>query len=211
MKRHVQSFVPSGARLSCRARPGRRLSLLAATLFAVLTATGCTTSRWYNYDFAPAPQEARVVDERVADSQARALVTISGIQKPRDGNPARVEVRMRLQNLGAGPFSLSRDWLELVSAGLQSFGPSSLALEEGVSLAPGDTIVRSFYFDLPRGNKPKDYNFEGAAFCWAIDFGAGPVTTSVSFQRLATSDPYYPYVGWGYGYPYPYYGVGYTW
>lgn len=185
---------------------------MAAAVLLAAWVGGCRTSKWYDYSFTPSPQEARLSDERVPDSQARALVTLAGIRKASKGNPARVEVLMRMQNLGAVPVVLRRKGLELVSADLVAFPPADIVLTEVFELQPQESIVYVFGFELPQKKKPKDFNFEGAVFSWEVDFGAGPVATSINFQRLPAYDTFYhTHTGPGWGYGYPYYGGYYGW
>jgi hypothetical protein len=189
-----------------------RRALGLPVLLLAATAAGCV-GPWYDYGYAPVPQEVRLTDERVPGAQARALVALVGIRRPEDGAPARVEVRLRLQNLGSVPLELRRDGLELVSADLTSFGPGELALREGLELKPAETIVHAIDFDLPPGKRPWDYDLDGVAFSWEVDFGAGPVSTSVSFQRLPryVVDPYWHGYYGPYGWPGPYCDPWYWW
>jgi hypothetical protein len=199
-----------GARVARGRSPGRAIlgrvtappthiapAALAGLLLASLT--GCR-STWYDYAFAPAPQEARVTDANVPGSQVRALVTLVGIRRPHDGEPGRVELRMRLENLGTVPVKLVPEGLELVGADLRSLGPASLAPEEA-DLAPGEARVYDVAFDLD--GSPSEHDFGGVAFKWVLDFGGGPVPTSMNFQRVPgyAGDSYvHTQVGIGIGY-----------
>ena len=142
------------------------------------------------------------MDEQVEGSQARTLVSVLGIRRPKSGDPARVETRLRLENLGSVPATLLPKGIELVTADLQSFSLEAAQLDGDTTVAPGDWLVFDARFDLPENSKPSDFNLDGLVFKWDIDFGAGAVTTSMSFQRV-----------WSYYYEDPYlrssFGVGY--
>jgi hypothetical protein len=68
----------------------------------------CSSSRFYDVRFRPAPLEAEVATQAVAGAQVRARVTVRGIERGKEGSPDRAHVRMRLENLGTVPAALER-------------------------------------------------------------------------------------------------------
>jgi hypothetical protein len=150
---------------------------------ALLSCAACV-GPWYDYSFAPAPQEARVVDDALPGSQARTLITIAGIRRPVDHEPARVEAGIRIDNLGTTPVRLVPESVELATADLSAFLPTSIQPAAALELAPGEARTFAIAFDLPPGAEPKDYAFDGIALKFGLDFGRGAaVETSMSFER----------------------------
>jgi hypothetical protein len=157
-------------------------AFLVALLLLVCSACRST---WYDLSYAPVPQEARVADAGIPGSQVRALVSINGVRRAKGDDPVRVEGRLRVENLGSTQATLQREGLELVTADLQGVFAGSIQPEDQRTLDPGETRVFDLRFPLPDRRTPDDYNFEGVAIKWAIDFGGGVgVPTSASFQRV---------------------------
>ena len=71
-------------------------------LLVAVGATSCTTSRWYDTRYQPAPLETRVTANAVAGSQVRALVSVLGVARAseEEGHGDQVEMRLLLENLG---------------------------------------------------------------------------------------------------------------
>jgi hypothetical protein len=175
----------------------------ALSIVGLLALCASCYGPWYDYTFAPVPQEARVADEAVPGAQARALITLPGIRRPADDAPARIELRLRLENLGSVPVELCPQGFALDTADLQSLPAARVVPPEPLRIEPGEFRVYDVHFDLPPGRKPRDYNLDGLAFKWELDFGHGPVPTSVTFQRVLAyvDDPYVQtHVGIGFGY-----------
>lgn len=160
-------------------------ALKAAVVALLLLACSACRSTWYDLSYAPVPQEARIADSGTPGSQVRALVAINGVRRAKGDEPVIVEGRLRVENLGSTQATLQREGLELVTADLQGVFPGRIEPDDRRTVEPGETGVFALRFPLPDGSTPSDYNFEGVALKWAIDFGGGAgVPTSASFQRV---------------------------
>jgi hypothetical protein len=162
------------------------IRLLACAVTCLLSA--CSTSRWYDaYRFSPAPLEAQVTSQADPDAQVRALVTVRGVSRAKEGRPDAVEVRMRLENLGRKAATLVEQSLSLVTADLDSFGRPEVQAERGLTVEPGASKL----------------NLRGLNLRWGLSFAGREVTTGASFQRdvpvRAYSEPGM-HVGFGVGY-----------
>jgi hypothetical protein len=169
---------------------------------ALLLAVGCSSH--YPHVFYPAPLEVEQGIEGNPQAQARALVSILGIRRPdkKLGRTAQVEVRLRLENLGATPLELVADSLTLVAADLRAFDGALLRPEPDP--IPQDGVrVYDLLFPFPSGEGPDDYDLKGINLGWSVDFGGQRVKTGVTFERAyqGSSDPR---VSFGFGF----YGTG---
>jgi len=159
------------------------MTTIRPLLLAALLAAGCSTSRWYDYRFSPAPLEAQIETEADPQAQVRALVTVRGVSRGRDDDPDAVEVRMRLENLGRVPARLVAESLSLVSADLDTFGPARVRPDAAAPIAPGASATYDLSFPLPAGREPKELNLRGLNLRWATSFEGREVTTGASFQH----------------------------
>lgn len=174
---------------------------VAAIAAAVLAS--CTT--FYDIHYVPAPIEARIADDTSTDAVARALVSVSGVRRPdgEHGQPARFELRMRIENLGAKSLSIEPASFELVSADLQPFGAPQFQPVPDHALGANESIAFDLAFPVPDARSIDDYDLRGLNLKWAVRMGDKRVISGVSFQRLIApayyvyGDPFYP--GWGCG------------
>jgi hypothetical protein len=143
----------------------------------------CETTNWYDYTFAPAPLEIPIRSERDPRVEVRALVTILGIMKGYSGAPDRIEVRMRLENIGGTPARLEPDSFSLVTADLQVFEHPELEPPETPVLQPGDVAAVDVAFALPLGKRPENFNLRGITLDWTMDFNGVRQRSSVPFSR----------------------------
>jgi len=167
-----------------------RTRLLALALLAPLA--GCE-SPWYSARFAPAPLEVELAAEGEPSAQARALLTVVGIKRAADGQPAQVVVRVRLDNLGESTLALVPESLECVSGDLVSMGAPTLDQDPGQALARGESRVWTASFPMPPGRTPEDLDWRGLNVKWTVAFGERRVTTGVTFDRVfgGYGDPYW--------------------
>lgn len=161
----------------------------------------CSTSRWYDYRFTPAPLEVQLQTSEDPNAEARGLVTVLGVARARDGEPDAVEMRLRLENLGTTPANLLEQSFRLVSADLQSFGPPEVRPPGDHRLQAGENVIVDVRFPLPKGKRPGDFNLSGLNSSWTVAFGERRITTSASFVRsdVGVYDPYYPRTQFGIG------------
>jgi hypothetical protein len=184
-----------------RAHRIRRLPAVAsALLLAVLSA--CAGSPWYEHRFAPAPLETQVATQAVPGANVRALVTVIGIERAKDGVKDRAVVRMRLENLGSVPAKLAADSLGLVSADLKPFPPGIVQAPETPEIAPGADWTVDCAFEFPDGTRPRDFDLGGLNLRFSLMFGDQRVTTGMTFQRVDWDyvNPYYPQMTVGVGF-----------
>lgn len=178
-----------------------------ACFAALQLLAGCTTSRFYDLRFQPAPLEAEVATQAVAGAQVRALATVIGIERARKGHEARAVVRMRLENLGTAGAKLETGTLSLVSADLKAFGGATVEPVDGTAkeeIGPGEHAVFELQFPLPDGRRTSEIDFSGLNLRFTLLFGEHRVTTGASFQRV---DWRY----WDPGSPRVHIGIGYGW
>jgi hypothetical protein len=198
--------VHPGKRDSMRALQNRHLAVAVGTAFLALF-TSCESSRWYEHRFQPAPLESEVATQAIPGAQVRALVTVIGIERGKDGLKDRALVRMRLENIGSVPAKLAPDSLSLLTADLRPFGAASVEPPEPKDLAPGSNATVDCVFPLPEGpgvKGPYDLDLSGLNLRFTVVFGEKKVTTGMTFQRT----------DWGYwdpGYSRVHVGVGVGW
>ena len=172
---------------------------------AVLALCGGCASTWHDVRFTPAPLEVRLAPDRPAEGQARALLTVEGVRRARKGEPARVEARMRIENLGGVPVLLREESLSLVSADLQGgFAAGEVVGADPAPIPPGDSGVYEIHFPVARGHDVDDLDWRGLNLKWTVSFEGHEVTTGVTFEGRLPSDAYYdpyrPRVGVGLGF-----------
>jgi len=180
------------------------MSAIRACLAAMLLLAGCATSRFYDNRYVPAPLETEITTQGVAGSQVRALVTVIGIERPREGVEARAVLRMRLENLGTVTAKLDTATLSLVSADLKAFGPAAAAPVEGTTkeeIAAGGVGVFDVLFPLPAGIPVGALDLSTLNLRFTVVFDGQRVTNGATFQR----------VDWAYGDPRVNVGVGFGW
>lgn len=175
-------------------------TLASALLLAGLCS--CASSPWYEHRFAPAPLETQVATQAVPGALVRALVTVIGIERAKEGVKDHVVVRMRLENLGSVPARLAADSLGLVSADLKPFPPGMARAPEMAEIAPGTDWTVDCAFEFPDGTRPRDFDLSGLNLRFSLMFGDQRVTTGMTFQRVDWDyvNPYYPQMTVGVGF-----------
>jgi len=172
-----------------------------AFVFVVATALGssaCTTSRYRDARYTPAPIELEVASSAVAGSQVRALATVLGIARAdsRAGHGEQVEVRLRLENLGNVAARLETDSLSLVSADLVPFAAAVVAPGVDTAVPPGEN--RTIDVAFPVSAAERDWN--GMNLRFALSFGDARATAGATFQRVVyPTCPYPEPVQWHFG------------
>lgn len=166
----------------------------------VLLAASCSSSRYFGARYGPSPVETELSASAVQGAQARALATVLGIAKPADGAPAQVEIRVRLENLGAVAVDLDPASFSLLSADLETFGAPRLTPAGGASIAPGAAHSVDLAFPLPPGKTQDDYNWSGLNLKLAVSFAGTRVTASIPFSRVEYVPAYEPRMHVGFGF-----------
>lgn len=153
-------------------------SALGLALFAA-----CTSSGWYEHRFDPAPIEASISNEGTPGSQVRALVTVIGIARAKEGHPDAAVIRVRLENLGSVAAKFDTPSASLLTSDLKAFGPAQGPPTAGEDIAPGGTGEYDLTFPTPEGKRPADLDLSGLNFRFAILFDGKKVVTGMTFQR----------------------------
>jgi len=185
-----------------RVLPFLRFDLAAVAPTLAIAFAACTTSPYYDYRFDPAPQEVQVSDNSLPSAQARALVTVLGIEREREGQKARVLIRVRLENIGSTTASFVPESLSLLTADLQPFEPASVHPPEIKILGAGESATYDCCFPLPGDKKPSDLDLGGLNVRFDVAFETSRVPIGMTFQR--TDWEYYydeprVHVGFGVG------------
>jgi hypothetical protein len=180
------------------------VSRIRATIVGLLLgalAGGCR-STYYDARFGPVTQEVRLATED-GQGQARALVSVRGVRRSQEGEPACAELRLRLENLGTRAFLLEQPSLELLCGDLLPFGPARVLSNEAPQVTPGTAGIYELRFPMPGGRSPDEVNFSGLNLRFTLDFEGERVTAGTPFERIW---PYYgpPSMSFGmyYGYAY---------
>ena len=173
-------------------------------LLALLPILGGCNSTWYSHRFTPAPLEVPIGLDDQPSAQASVLLTVRGIRRavPETGEPAEVEVLLRIENLGSTPALLDAQSLSLVTADLVPFDSARLDPAVPPLVAQGDQIVHTIRFPLPPGTVFSDLDWRSMHLRWTIIFDERRVTTGVTFERLMPQWSHSPYSPL---YPYPRY------
>jgi len=147
-------------------------------------------SSYYGHTFLPAPLEVQIGVDGDPESQARTLLRVVGIRKPnkQTGQPAQVELRLRVENLGGNPALLDVASVSLVTADLRTIGAPEFTPEPEPVLSNAFAVY-DIVFRLPEGARPKDYDLAGLNIGYTIDFDETRVTTGVTFERYARAAP----------------------
>lgn len=149
--------------------------VLGVALLALLGA-GCASYR--SARFAPAVQETELRGE-ADDLQARIVVAWRGIEE-REGVP-ELRFRFRIENPGPTAFALVPAEIELLDAGLSSFGAMRTD-DLPVVIEPGQAATFDTAFRVPDGTHLDDYDL--AALNLRARFQAGRWSWSTTFQRV---------------------------
>lgn len=181
------------------------IARFGAVLVALTLCAACSTSRYYDVRYLPAPVEVEVGSEGVSGSQVRALATVLGVARPTEGGkvPAQVEVRLRLENLGTVDAKLAIAGIALVSANLIAFQPGVVTPTTDVIVAPGATQTVDIAFRVPPEKSTDELDWHGLNLRFALEFKGTTVTTGATFSRVEYAPAYYEpayHFGFGYGY-----------
>jgi hypothetical protein len=124
--------------------------------------------------------------------------------------PARVEMRMRIENLGTEALVIEPDSFELVAANLQSFDHAFVTPVPESAVASGAVCDFDLGFPVLPGKSIGDYDLNGLNLKWSVRFGDARIYTGASFMRVPPPVPYY-YGDYGFYDPWccsPHWSVG---
>ena len=183
---------------------GRVVLRLPSAAALLLGLCACTTSRYYDVQFAPAPLEMQITTQANPQSQARALLSVRGIARATDTEPARAEMRLRIDNLGPTPLTVLPESFNLVTADLESFAPAQFVGPVAPRVEGSSSSTFDIHFLVPPGKSIDHFNLRGLNLGWSVDFDGTKITTGATFSRVEW--PYYydgypdVHVGFGVGY-----------
>jgi hypothetical protein len=165
--------------------------LLATVLFC---AAGCHSSPYYSAQFLPATNEIPVGVPEREEAKVRTLLSVRGVLRAdaKTGSPARVEVVMRIENLGRVPCTLEQHSMQLLTGDLEPFGAAQITSPDPPVIAPDATSNFVIYFPMPGGRDPDHVNFKSLNLRWTLVFDGQGVTTGATFERIypAYGDPW---------------------
>lgn len=160
-------------------------------------ATSCSTPRWYDARYQPAPLEVEVAANAVPGSQVRALVSVLGVARPneKEGRARQVEMRLLFENLGSVEAKIVADGFSLVSADLVSFERAPLAQDAQRSVLPGETRTIDLAFVAPE----RELDWSGLNLRFTLSFEGVRVATGGTFTRTVyvPFEPVHWHVGIG--------------
>lgn len=172
--------------------------LLSIGCVAALIASACSSARWYDARFVPAPLEVEVAAQAAPGSQVRALVSVLGIAKPDEQarRGRRVEMRLRFENLGSVEARLVPDGFSLVSADLRPFGGAEIDSSADLAVPATQSRTYDVAFAAPEG----DVDWSGLNLRFTLAFDGVRVATGGTFTRAAYApvEPVHWHVGFGY-------------
>ena len=165
------------------------MRLLASV--AALALGSCAT--YYDARFEPAPLEVKIESADAPGVLARALATLRGIRRPSSENPtARVELALRVENVGSQSFELDPNSFELATADLQVLGPGQVVPVPVAPLEPGAAQHLEVVFPLAPQQRYRDFDFSGVIVRWSLRANAQTFTASARFERRSLqAAPYY--------------------
>ena len=156
----------------------RSAALALAALSAA--AAGCATSAGSRYLPALASLE---LPSAGSDAAVSALVSLAVLPETR-GAPARIELRLRLDDDGALPVRLAPEPLELRNADLRSLGRPELAPAGPIELAPGGEAIVTATFTLPPELALGSEALRALNVRVAVEVAGREAASSVTFTRV---------------------------
>jgi len=168
----------------------------------VLATSACTTARYYDARYVPAPLDVEVSAQAIPGSQVRALASVLGIarQDEKAGRAEQVEVRMRLENLGTVAARVAPDGFSLLSADLVAFAPAVVPGGADLAVPAGETRTIDIAFASPG----RELDWSGLNLRFALYFDDVRVTAAGTFARTVhvPIEPVRWRIGFGYSHGY---------
>jgi len=161
------------------------------------------------FRYKPRPIEIPMVAADAPNSpRIRALATIVGLRYATADHPARMEIRLRLENVSDQPATFNPASLSLFDASIKPLPEPTATPAETTIIAPQQSQTIDAMFPV---SDLGAYDLEGLNLRWAVTVNNTKLTHSATFQRQPRDDPHYyhrPYYDphYDYGrYPYPRY------
>jgi hypothetical protein len=171
-------------------------------LFLVALAGGCAQE---TYQYTPSPAVAVIPPPNAQQSPpVTAMATVVGVVEAdsKQGIPESVQVRLRVQNSGAGTVMFDPTTMQLTDGSLLDFLPPRV--QQGAApLALNQSAAVDVLFPFPPGYSPDNTNLQSLELRWQVQIDKNqPVQQVVDFHRVVPvyyyEEPYY--------YPYGFYG-----
>ena len=164
-----------------------------STLLAALLGAACATAPPH-YD--PVLSHVEVP---VAPGGARVDLYASLRPVPADrglGLPSGMEAHVRLDNETDQPARIDPHAIELIARDLTRFPPPTVAPDEVVEIAPGQSAVVSARFAYPAGERVRDgVGLHSIDLRWTFASGGRPFTNQLTFDRVEAApvldDPWF--------------------
>jgi hypothetical protein len=169
-----------------------RARLLAALAIAAAAALpgGCATNETSRY--VPSLSSVAVAPGDGA-AAVTALVSVVGALKARRELPDRIELRLRLDNHGAGRATLAPDGLEVLTADLRSLGRPELTPTAPIAVPPGGDVTVSAVFVIPPGLKLDSESLRALNVRFSLAIEDQMIASNVTFDRVERQRRYPPF------------------
>lgn len=157
------------------------------------------------YQFTPKPAEVVVYSkDQNQSSGVRTLVSVIGVRRAQKdkGEPASVEVAVRVENQTGKPIVFVPTRLQLIAGDLNEFGPPQLSSADQVQIDPEKSWSSHVRFAFPTEVARDRVDLDGLNLKWTVVIEGHLTTSSVSFTRRVV------YSDGGYWYGGPYYSHG---
>jgi hypothetical protein len=174
--------------------------LLLVGVAALLTACSVYDKR---YAYKPMTAEVRTpVAGAGGFGPPVTLVQVVGVRRgdERSGQPASVDVRLKIRNTSAKVVTFDPQSLVLWDASAGRFHDPVLRPPDVLSLEPDQTAVVEATFPLPGARKPDDLDLSALSVRWQLEVAGRAVDASADFVLLPTTyyDRYPNRVGVGF-------------
>lgn len=180
--------------------PLRHIRFVCLLLLIPLVGAGCTGTYDGRYVFQPKPAVVDVVVDQHA-GPIRTLATITGLRRAESetGEPASIEVRMRIENPGPAAVELEPNSLSLVAGNLAQFPEPSCEPDHVVTIAAEESADLLARFPFPENRYPADFDLAGLSLSWTLVVGDARARGSASFERRVRyyNDPFGPHYHFG--------------
>ena len=155
-------------------------SRLALAIVAVSLLAGCATKEAAPYLPTLAPLELSTGEDAGA---LGALLSVAATQASGEG-PARIELRLRLDNDGPRAVTLAPDALEVLTADLGSLGAPEWAPATPISVPPGASATVKALFSLPAGLDVRSESLRALNVRIALEVAGARQVRAVTFARV---------------------------
>lgn len=163
-------------------------------LMAIWGATGCATSPHApaesGYRYAPEPALVEIFHHSTTQEQQTplsVLVSVTGVRQgdTSAGNPATIDVRMRLEDHGPATVDFDPKTAQLVTGSLQSFGAPRSQPVGPLHLTTGQTEDVTLSFPFPAGASPQNTDVGTLRLRWLVQIDNHHLPQTAYFERAS--------------------------